>query len=162
MRKVGDRIVIKCWDMLEFAIPQEAQCTVGTVSIHPLKAMHIGSPNRMRWLGIRPRSGLWQRKDGRRGRKIKKPPPAIFTTPKAVYDEGTGTPSNPGIRGRTILLDNLSEGKKGRIAPGKRCMPDAPRNTIQYKKEYRPGFDGKNPGEAGYKYGVVQGPPWNW
>merc|ERR1719414_824843 len=38
LRKVGDRIVIKCWDRLEFAIPMEAQCTVGTVSIHPLKA----------------------------------------------------------------------------------------------------------------------------
>ena len=32
-------------------IPQEAQCVVGTVSIHPLKALPIGSPNRKRWLG---------------------------------------------------------------------------------------------------------------
>lgn len=38
-----------------------------------------GSPNRMRWLGIRPRSGLWKRKSGRMGRKIKKPPPAVNT-----------------------------------------------------------------------------------
>jgi large subunit ribosomal protein L2 len=38
---------------------------VGTVSIHPLKALPIGSPNRMRWIGDRPRSGLWKRKDGR-------------------------------------------------------------------------------------------------
>jgi len=154
LRKVGDRIVIKCWDRLEFAIPMEAQCTVGTVSIHPLKAMHIGSPNRMRWLGIRPRSGLWKRKDGRRGRKIKKPPPTIYTVPKAVEEAGRGTPSNPGIKGRTVLLDNLSEGKRGRIKPNKRCIPDAPRNSIQYKSEYRPGFDGKNPGKAGYKYGI--------
>merc|ERR1711874_514593 len=99
-----------------------------------------------RWLGIRPRSGLWQRKDGRRGRKIKKPPPTIYTVPKAVYDEGMGTPSNPGIYGRSIILDNLSEGKRGRIKPNKRCMPDAPKCTLQYKNEYRPGFDGKNPG----------------
>ena len=33
------------------SIPQEAQCVVGTVSIHPLKALPIGSPNRKRWLG---------------------------------------------------------------------------------------------------------------
>lgn len=36
---------------------------------------HIGSPNRLRELGFRPRSGLWQRKTGRFGRKIKQPPP---------------------------------------------------------------------------------------
>lgn len=153
IRKVGDRVVIKCWDKLEFAIPEAAQCTVGTVSIHPLKKMHIGSPNRYRWLGNAPRSGLWKKKDGRRGRKIKKPPPTIYTTPYAKYMEGHGTPSNPGFKGRTVLLDNLSEGKRGRIKPMKRCMPDAPRNTIYWKREYRPGF-GKNPGVAGYKYGV--------
>jgi len=160
LRKVDDRVVVKCWDWYEFAIPQEAMCTVGTVSIHPLKALPISSPNRMRWLGIRMRSGLWKRKDGRKGRKIKKPPPTIYTVPKAVYYEGMGTPSNPGIKGRTILLDNLSEGKRGRIKPNKRCHPDAPRNSLAYKKESRPGFDGKNPGVPGYKYGVVQGPQW--
>lgn len=36
---------------------------------------HIGSPNRNRELGNRPRSGLWQRKTGRFGRKIRPPPP---------------------------------------------------------------------------------------
>ena len=51
LRKVGDKVVIKCWDRLEFAVPEEAQCVVGTVSIHPLKALPISSPNRMRWLG---------------------------------------------------------------------------------------------------------------
>lgn len=35
----------------------------------------IGSPQRNRWLGNRPRSGLWKRKDGRHGRKIKPPKP---------------------------------------------------------------------------------------
>ena len=39
---MGDRVVIKC-DKLEYAIPQEAQCVVGTNSIHPLRAMHIGT-----------------------------------------------------------------------------------------------------------------------
>lgn len=36
---------------------------------------HIGSPQKNRELGNRPRSGLWQRKTGRHGRKIKKLPP---------------------------------------------------------------------------------------
>jgi len=35
----------------------------------------IGSPQRLRELGYRPRSGLWQRKSGRHGRKIRPLPP---------------------------------------------------------------------------------------
>lgn len=35
----------------------------------------IGSAQRARWLGKRPRSGLWQRKDGYQGRKIRPLPP---------------------------------------------------------------------------------------
>ena len=41
-----------------------------TPSIRP-----IGSAQRLRWLGYRPRSGLWQRKTGRFGRKVRRPPP---------------------------------------------------------------------------------------
>lgn len=45
---------------------------------------HVGSPNRNRELGNRPRSGLWQRKTGRHGRKIKRlPPMRIYPEPKA-------------------------------------------------------------------------------
>jgi len=120
LRRVGDRVVIKCWDKLEFAIPMEAQCVVGTNSIHPLKALPIGSPNRMRWLGMRPRSGLWQRKDGTRGRKIKKPPPTIHTTTHEEYMKGVGKDNAPGFPYRTILCDNMSEGTRGRIRPKKR------------------------------------------
>ena len=46
-----------CWKILNktknliFISAQEAMCVVGTVSIHPLKALPISSPNRMRWLG---------------------------------------------------------------------------------------------------------------
>lgn len=42
---------------------------------------HIGSAQRMRQLGNRPRSGLWQRKDGRFGRKIRKLPPMTLVPP---------------------------------------------------------------------------------
>lgn len=34
----------------------------------------IGSAQKMRELGNRPRSGLWKRKDGRHGRKIRRLP----------------------------------------------------------------------------------------
>jgi len=123
MRRVGDRIVIKCWDKLEFSIPQEAMCVVGTVSIHPLKALPISSPNRMRWLGIAPRSGLWHRKDGYRGRKIKKPPPTIETTNHEEYMKGAGIDNAwPGYKQKTIICENFSEGKRGRRAAGKRSV----------------------------------------
>ena len=29
LRRVGDRVVIKCWDKLEFAVPEDCQCVVG-------------------------------------------------------------------------------------------------------------------------------------
>jgi len=122
VRKVGDRVVIKCWDKLEFSIPMEAQCVVGTNSIHPLKALPIGSPNRMRWLGMRPRSGLYQKKDGSKGRKVKKPPPTIQTTTHEEYMKGAGKDNAPGYKFRTIVLDNMSEGTRGRIKAKKRMI----------------------------------------
>ena len=54
---------------------QRCQCVVGKVSIHPLKDGVIGSPNRKRWWGMAPRSGLWHRKTGIHGRKIRALPP---------------------------------------------------------------------------------------
>lgn len=49
---------------------------------------HIGSPNRNRELGNRPRSGWWQRKTGRFGRKIKRlPPMRIIGPPKEKSPE---------------------------------------------------------------------------
>ena len=50
-------------------------CVAGVVSIHPLKKMHIGTPNRARWMGIKPSLGLWHKKQGIHGRKIKALPP---------------------------------------------------------------------------------------
>jgi len=134
LRKSGDRVVIKVWDKMEFAVPQEAQCVVGSVSIHHLKAMPIGSPNRMRWLGMRPRSGLWKRKDGRRGRKVRKPPPTILTVPYAEYMKDVGTPSNRPVKGNSILCDTLSEGSKGRIRKWKKKVEEG---SNWYKPDYK-------------------------
>lgn len=120
LRRIGDRIIIKCWDRLEFAVPEACQCVVGQNSIHPLKKMAIGSPNRMRWLGIRPRSGLWKKKDGRRGRKIKKMPPAIYTTPYEEYMKDVGSPMAPPVKGDSLIMEIMSEGKRGQVRAGKR------------------------------------------
>lgn len=46
---------------------------------------HIGSAPRLRELGYRPRSGWWQRKTGRFGRKIKPTPPMKILQPKQEF-----------------------------------------------------------------------------
>eukprot|EP00096_Caligus_rogercresseyi_P014660 TRINITY_DN7177_c0_g1_i1.p1 TRINITY_DN7177_c0_g1~~TRINITY_DN7177_c0_g1_i1.p1 ORF type:complete len:348 (-),score=90.20 TRINITY_DN7177_c0_g1_i1:90-1106(-) len=66
---------------LEYAVDKNCMCVVGKVSTHPLKALPLGSPNRMRWMGNRPRSGLWQRKKGIHGRKVRAPPPVKVIQP---------------------------------------------------------------------------------
>lgn len=46
---------------------------LGRISNVAHSSTPIGSAQRNRWLGNRPRSGLWQRKTGKHGRKIKPP-----------------------------------------------------------------------------------------
>jgi len=124
LRKVGDRVVIKMWDRIELAVPVECMCVVGTVSIHPLKALPIGSPNRARWLGIGPRSGLWKRKDGRSGKKNRPPPPVEYTTPMAEYMKDAGTPMRRYVGGPSILCEAMSEGARGRLARGTKVIKE--------------------------------------
>lgn len=123
IRKTDEKVVIKCWDKLEFAIPKTAICVVGTNSIHPLRAMPIGSPNRLRWLGLRQRSGLWQRKTGRFGRKIKKPPPTIDTQPYAEFMKDVSSYSHDAVKGRSLLLTSKTEGTRGQKPARKRLTP---------------------------------------
>ena len=65
IRKVGDRCIIALANKHEFSLSQECMAVVGHVSNEDHFTKHIGSAQRLRWLGRRPRSGLWQRKDGR-------------------------------------------------------------------------------------------------
>jgi len=123
IKKVDNRVVVKCWDRLEFAIPETAMCVVGTNSIHPLRAMPIGSPNRLRWLGMTPRSGLFKKKGPRMGRKSKRPPPTINTMPYEEFMKDVGTASSKAVKGRSILLTADSEGKRGQKKAGKRYTP---------------------------------------
>ncbi|XP_073959886.1 large ribosomal subunit protein uL2m-like [Choristoneura fumiferana] len=58
-----------------FSFDQHCMAVVGRLSNIEHGSTPIGSPQRNRWLGNRPRSGLWHRKDGRHGRKIKPPKP---------------------------------------------------------------------------------------
>nr|CAG4641172.1 EOG090X0COM [Eulimnadia texana] len=75
IRKVDNHVIIQLPSKREISVNQECMATVGRVSNPEHSSIPIGSPNRLRWLGFRPRSGLWHRKDGRFGRKIKPLPP---------------------------------------------------------------------------------------
>ena len=109
--QIGDRVVIENKDKLQYSVDQTCQCVVGQVSIHPLKALTIGSPQRNRWLGIRPRSGLWQRKTGRFGRKIRALPPVkIVEPPKEPTD-------------KKMVMTLKSEGNRGRMNQKKKPFP---------------------------------------
>jgi len=111
LKKLGDRVIVENSERMQYSFDQRCQCVVGQISIHPLKACHIGTPNRLRWLGIRPRSGLWHRKTGIHGRKIRAPPPV-----KTVIRE---EPS----KDQTVVLTCKDEGNRGRIKQRKKPFP---------------------------------------
>lgn len=114
IRHVGDRVVIQFdKSKFQYSLDPRCQCVVGSVSIHPLKALHIGCPNRLRWLGRRPRSGFWHRKTGRHGRKIKALPPVEIVEPEKpktdidliIHCDTEGTRGRPQGKKRKFFVD---------------------------------------------------------
>ncbi|XP_022131163.1 39S ribosomal protein L2, mitochondrial [Pieris rapae] len=75
LRRQNDRIVVQMPSKRLFSFNEHCMAVVGRLSNVDHGNTPIGSPQRNRWLGNRPRSGLWKRKDGRHGRKIKPPKP---------------------------------------------------------------------------------------
>ncbi|XP_011646100.1 39S ribosomal protein L2, mitochondrial [Pogonomyrmex barbatus] len=74
VRRDGDRVVIQMPSKKLFSLHEMCMATVGRLSNVEHGSTPIGSIQKNRELGNRPRSGLWQRKTGRFGRKIKPPP----------------------------------------------------------------------------------------
>ncbi|OAD62701.1 39S ribosomal protein L2, mitochondrial [Eufriesea mexicana] len=66
-----DRVIVKMPSKKEFSIHASCMATVGRLSNIEHGSTPIGSAQKNRELGNRPRSGLWQRKTGRSGRKLK-------------------------------------------------------------------------------------------
>ncbi|GAB0097902.1 Ribosomal protein L2 [Sergentomyia squamirostris] len=81
IRKFDDYVVVQMPSKQEFAFKQTCMATVGRVSNVNHNKEHVGSATRKRELGYRPRSGLWHRKDGRHGRKIRPLPPMKIIGP---------------------------------------------------------------------------------
>nr|CAG4648214.1 EOG090X0COM [Moina brachiata]SVE93240.1 EOG090X0COM [Moina brachiata] len=97
LRKVGDRCIIQLPSKQEISVKQECMATVGRVSNPEHSSIPIGSAQRLRWLGYRPRSGLWHRKDGRFGRKIRPLPPIKVMEKKKPDLTGEMVLSLPGL-----------------------------------------------------------------
>nr|CAG4645787.1 EOG090X0COM [Lynceus sp. MCZ IZ 141354] len=104
LKKSENFITLQLPSKHEIAVHEECMATVGRVSNELHNTIHIGSPNRLRWLGFRPRSGLWQRKDGRFGRKIRRPPPV------KVYDK-------PTVDNTFVMTFNVKDRVKGTQGP---------------------------------------------
>lgn len=81
LRKFGELVVVQLPSKQEFAFQQTCMATVGRVSNIAHAKTPIGSAQKNRELGNRPRSGLWQRKDGHHGRKVRRLPPMRVIPP---------------------------------------------------------------------------------
>ncbi|CAG5118888.1 unnamed protein product [Candidula unifasciata] len=77
MRKIGDQCVVRMPSKREMIISQECMVTVGRVSNPDHTKIKMTKAGQNRWKGIRPKSGLWQRKTGYHGRKIHPIKPAV-------------------------------------------------------------------------------------
>ncbi|KAI1301317.1 39S ribosomal protein L2, mitochondrial [Halotydeus destructor] len=71
MRRMGKMIVVKLHLKNEVALDERCMATVGRCSNTEHNTINLLIPQRMRWKGKRMNSGLWHRKDGYCGRKIK-------------------------------------------------------------------------------------------
>ncbi|XP_077271627.1 mitochondrial ribosomal protein L2 [Temnothorax americanus] len=88
IKRDGDRVVIQMPSKKLFSLHETCMATVGRLSNIEHDSTPVGSAGKNRELGNRPRSGLWQRKTGRFGRKIK-PPPRV----QRVGDEKSAPPN---------------------------------------------------------------------
>ncbi|XP_068183505.1 large ribosomal subunit protein uL2m isoform X2 [Antennarius striatus] len=71
LRKTNGAVVVQLPSKQQVEVLETCMVTVGRVSNIDHNKRIIGKAGRNRWLGKRPSSGLWQRKGGRFGRKIK-------------------------------------------------------------------------------------------
>ncbi|XP_060524794.1 large ribosomal subunit protein uL2m [Cylas formicarius] len=83
-KESNNHVVISVPSKREFSLPETCMCTVGRLSNVEHDSTPIGSAQKNRELGNRPRSGWWQRKTGKHGRKLRRPPPVKTIGPKKI------------------------------------------------------------------------------
>ncbi|XP_066581207.1 large ribosomal subunit protein uL2m [Prorops nasuta] len=74
----NNNVIVQMPSKKKFSLHPTCMATVGRLSNILHESTPVGSAQRNRELGNRPRSGLWQRKTGRCGRKIRGPGPVKF------------------------------------------------------------------------------------
>ncbi|NXL10884.1 RM02 protein, partial [Mesembrinibis cayennensis] len=75
LRKVNGTAIVQLPSKRQMQVLETCVATVGRVSNVDHNKRVIGKAGRNRWLGKRPHTGLWHRKGGWAGRKIKPIPP---------------------------------------------------------------------------------------
>ncbi|XP_051880922.1 39S ribosomal protein L2, mitochondrial [Pristis pectinata] len=75
LRKVNGTAIVQLPSKRQVQVQETCVVTVGRVSNVAHSQRVVGKAGRNRWLGKRPSSGLWQRKGGWAGRKIRPIPP---------------------------------------------------------------------------------------
>jgi len=76
VRRVGRRnYLTQSGSRQEICIDEKCMVTVGRLSNPYHDQVNLMCPQRSRWLGHRPSSGAWHRKDGYCGRKVRPPKP---------------------------------------------------------------------------------------
>lgn len=83
-RRMGKLIVLKTPHKTEIAVDEHCMAVVGKCSNTEHNTVNLLCPQRSRWKGIRPQSGLWHRKDGYCGRKIRPPKPLQIITAQSL------------------------------------------------------------------------------
>ncbi|KAK5649289.1 hypothetical protein RI129_000318 [Pyrocoelia pectoralis] len=84
----NSHVIVQMPSKKEFCLPQTCMCTVGRLSNKEHGSTPIGSAQRNRELGNRPRSGWRQKKTGRFGRKLRRlPPPRLFAARDVTKQE---------------------------------------------------------------------------
>ena len=88
IKRFDNKALIQLPSKRQVLLDERCMVVVGRVSNVIHGSIPIGSPNRLRELGKRQRSGLWHRKDGYCGRKIHPPKSVLDTlTPKEIKPE---------------------------------------------------------------------------
>lgn len=85
-RRSSTEVTIKLPNRNTYNINANCMAVVGQLSNPDHNKYNLWCPQRSRWLGIRPRSGQWHRKDGYCGKKNKKPRAFDNTTASKMRD----------------------------------------------------------------------------
>lgn len=87
VKRTADEVTVKLPSDDTFTLDAKCMAVAGQLSNPGHKDIHLWCPQRLRWLGKRPRSGQWHKKDGYCGRKLHRPKAIDLTTRKLNKDK---------------------------------------------------------------------------